>query len=81
MTRVVSTKKRTDVRHADHSSALLQMMTDIEGRLATARRLAKTGELDLPSELLGAGELLATARDFVRSGGVGYALFSARKPR
>ncbi len=69
------------VRHEDHSSALLQMVADIEGRLGTARTLAEAGELDLPSELLGAGELLGTARDFVRSGGVGYALFSARKQR
>ena len=69
------------VRHEDHSSALLQMVADIEGRIGTARALAEAGELDLPSELVGAGELLGTARDFVRSGGVGYALFSARKQR
>ncbi|MFB3066032.1 MAG: class I SAM-dependent methyltransferase [Planctomycetota bacterium] len=69
------------VRHEDHSSALLQMVADIEGRLGTARTLAEAGELDLPSELLDDVELLGTARDFVRSGGVGYALFSARKQR
>ncbi len=68
-------------RNEDHSSALLQMVTDIEGRLATAHKLARAGELELPTGLGGAGELLGVARDFVRSGGVGYALFSARKPR
>ena len=68
-------------RYEDHSSALLQMVTDIEGRLTTARTLAQAGELDLPTGLRDAGELLVAAHDFVRSGDVGYALFSARKPR
>ena len=54
------------------------MVSDIEARIPTAQRLADAGELELPDALRDPGPVLAAARDFIRGGGAGYALFTAR---
>ncbi len=68
-----------NVRHRDESRTLHQLIDQIELRL---RRLGAEAERQgeaLPTELRGAGSTLRAARDFVRSGGVGYATFTARR--
>jgi arsenite methyltransferase len=68
------------VRHRDVSRVLSDMVDGIESRLDKARRLAAAGQLEVPEGFEeDAGPTLAAARDFVRSGGGGYALFTARK--
>ena len=52
------------------------MIAGIETRLGAAETL-----LDLPKELGDPAPVLRAAKEFVGSGGVGYGLFLARKPR
>jgi hypothetical protein len=67
------------VRVRDVSRVLSAMLDDIERRIGRVRRMAEAGELELPEELDDAGAVLAAGRDFVRSGGAGYALMTARR--
>ncbi|MFQ5843535.1 MAG: class I SAM-dependent methyltransferase [Planctomycetota bacterium] len=69
------------VRSADESRSLLELVDDVERRIGLVRELAARGPPDLPPDLDDAGPVLAAAADFIRSGGLGYALFSARRPR
>ena len=69
------------IRHQDQRQALLQMVNDIERRLGVARQFAAAGRIALPALLDAAPEVLAAAKDFIGSGGLGYALITARKPR
>lgn len=64
------------VRHVDVSHTLSEMIAGIETRLGAAETL-----LDLPKELGDPAPVLCAAKEFVGSGGVGYGLFLARKPR
>ena len=64
------------VRHYDVSHTLLEMITTIEKRLGRAESL-----FEFPEELEDPGPVLTAAKEFVKSGGVGYGLFVGRKAR
>ena len=67
------------IRHRDVSPVLLELLDRIEGRLGKARALANLGQLTLPDGFEeDAQPTLVAARDFLRSGGAGYAIFTAR---
>jgi len=68
------------LRYHDVSVVLSEMIDGIERRIGRAKALAEAGELGLPAGLEAPGSTLRAARAFVRSGGVGYALWTARKP-
>ncbi len=68
----------TNVRYRDATSALLDLVSEVQARIPTVLRLAAAGELELPADFGDPAPVLVAARDFIRSGGVGYALFTAR---
>jgi len=71
----------TTVRTRDVSYVLTEMMDRIERRMDRLDDFVDADQLgDVPG-LRNAGPRLAAAREFVTSGGVGYALFTARNPR
>ena len=70
----------TTIRIRDVSYVLTDMMHRIERRQNALAHLT-AGLLDEAAPWGGAGLRLAAAREFVASGGVGYALFTARNPR
>ncbi len=71
----------TSIRSRDVSYVLMEMMKRIQRRLDRLDDLAASDPLGEVSGLRDAGPRLAAAREFVTSGGVGYALFTARNPR
>lgn len=64
----------------DATQSLREMMSSIEQRIGRVRSLAAAGQLVLPAELEDPGEVLAAGHAFVNTGGIGYGLFTARKP-
>jgi ubiquinone/menaquinone biosynthesis C-methylase UbiE len=66
-------------RLQDVSQVLSDLLDDIERRIGRAKRLAAAGELELPAGLDDPEPVLRSGRAFVRSGGVGYALMTARR--
>ncbi len=71
----------TSIRSRDVSYVLMEMMKRIQRRLDRLDDLVEPDRLGEVAGLRNAGPRLAAAREFVRSGGVGYALFTARNPR
>ena len=71
----------TSIRSRDVSYVLMEMMKRIQRRLDRLDDLVAPDQLGEVAGLRDAGPRLAAAREFVTSGGVGYALFTARNPR
>ena len=71
----------TTIRSRDVSYVLMEMMNRIARRLDTLGDLLPLDRLGEVAELRDAAPRLAAAREFVATGGVGYALFTARNPR
>jgi ubiquinone/menaquinone biosynthesis C-methylase UbiE len=71
----------TTIRTRDVSDVLAEMIARIERRVSTLDGLAGVEQLEQVDGLRHAGPKIAAAREFVACGGIGYALFSARKPR
>ena len=69
------------IRSYDASYVIMEMMDRIERRLETLDDLVAYDQLNEVTGLRDAGPRLDDAREFVASGGVGYALFTARNPR
>lgn len=69
------------IRSRDVSSALNDMIGRAERRARGIGGLLDAAKLELPFGLQVSPADVAEARDFVRIGGVGYALISARKSR
>jgi ubiquinone/menaquinone biosynthesis C-methylase UbiE len=73
------------IRSRDVSYVLIEMIDRIQRRLERLDDLAALAEIgEEVGEVVGlsdAGPRLTAAREFVSSGGAGYGLFSARKPR
>jgi len=71
----------SSVRSRDASSAIEDMISRIERRARTLKELAGTTDIELqPGWTVSRASVLET-RAFVRSGGIGYALVTGRKPR
>lgn len=68
-------------RGHDVSAVLLDTVRQIEERLTLAEVIAELQQTCLPAELGDPVAALDTAREFIRGGGLGYALFVARAPR
>lgn len=71
----------SSIRSRDVSHVLMEMMSRIERRLDRLDDFAAPDSLGEVAGLRDAGPRLAAAREFVTSGGVGYALFTGRNPR
>ena len=69
------------IRCRDVSSVLVDMVARIERRIRTMDRLLDGEQVELPGELRISPAEITDARDFVKAGGIGYALISARRPR
>jgi len=69
----------TSIRVQETNQVLFDMIERIERRLNLGEIVSELQKLELPEETLGAGDTLNEAREFLSSGGAGYALFSARK--
>ncbi len=69
-----------NVRVRDAGHTLLETVDRIERGLARATSLAAAGAPDIDIDRAEAETALAAARDFARSGGIGYTLFTARAP-
>ena len=65
----------------DVTHALLETVQQIEQRLQLAEVITTLQQSRLPLELGDPGAALDIARDFIRSGGLGYTLFIAQTPR
>lgn len=63
------------------SYVLTEMLNRIQRRMDRLDDFAAPDQLGEVAELRDAGPRLAAASEFVTSGGVGYALFTARKLR
>ena len=71
----------SSVRSRDASTALNDMIERIERRAGAAKEFLNAQDIELqPGWQLPRSSIIA-ARDFVKTGGVGYALISGRKPR
>ncbi len=68
----------------DVSSVLLETVQQIEQRLQLAEVITALQQIPLPQELadkdIPSADVLASARNFIHSGGIGYMLFVARTP-
>jgi hypothetical protein len=71
----------TSVRTRDVSSAIDDMILRIERRARTAKNLFAGAKIELQPGWQVPRSTLVEARDFVQSGGVGYALVTGRNPR
>lgn len=71
----------SSVRSRDASGAIEDMISRIERRARTLKELAGTTEIELQPGWMVSRSTVAEARDFVRSGGIGYALVTGRNPR
>ncbi len=69
------------IRSYDASYVIMEMMDRIERRLGTLDDLVAYDQLNEVTGLRDAGPRLDDTRRFVASGGVGYAMFTARNPR
>jgi SAM-dependent methyltransferase len=69
------------IRTRDVGYVLTEMLTRIERRMDTLGDLVESEQFAKVEGLHDAGPKLAEARDFVASGGIGYALFTGRNPR
>jgi hypothetical protein len=69
------------IRSRDASSALNDMITRMEKRARATENFMDAERLELLQELNVPASSIGEARNFVRAGGVGYALISGRKPR
>ncbi len=67
------------MRYRDASHVLLEMLDRIEQRAARAIALADLGELELPDGIGDTEPAVHAAREFIRVGGAGYALITARR--
>lgn len=66
------------MRITDARWALLEMVESIEKRAAAAASMIAAAGSELPEALASPGQTIAAAREFVQSGGLGYALFASR---
>ena len=71
----------SSIRSRNASSALNDMITRIEQRARTTEHFLNEEHLEFLNGLNVPRSSIAEARDFVKAGGVGYALITARKPR
>ncbi len=71
----------SSIRSRDASSALIDMIARIERRARTAEKFLDEEHLEFLSGMNVPRSSISEARDFVKAGGVGYALITARKPR
>ncbi len=71
----------SSIRSRDASGALNDMIARIERRARTTEKFLDAEQLELEDGLNVPRSSITDARDFVRAGGLGYALISARKPR
>jgi hypothetical protein len=71
----------TSVRTRDVSSAIDDMILRIERRARTAKNLFAGTKIELQPGWQVPRSTLVEARDFVQSGGIGYALVTGRNPR
>ncbi len=69
------------IRTRDVSGVLSDMIAGIERRVSTVKHFLSEEQLRLPGGLNVPGSKIAEARDFVASGGVGYAFITAKKSR
>lgn len=69
------------IRNSTANDVLNGMLERIERRAGTISNLMNDTDIDLGPELKVPRESIAEARDFVKMGGLGYVLFSARTPR
>ncbi len=69
------------VRTRDESQVMTDMINHIEQRISIVENLVAQQKLELPVGLTVPRSKLAEAREFVASGGVGYALIIGKKPR
>lgn len=69
------------VRSRDASSALNDMIVRIERRASTLKSFLGTEQFELEPGWQVSRSSIVAAREFVMSGGAGYALISGRKPR
>ncbi len=70
-----------NTRTTDQSSALIQMINTIEKRLAVIQRVGGTTNAELGKGFENSTQTLVAAREFVRTGGLGYRVFVSRKTR
>ncbi len=71
----------SSIRSRDASSALTDMIVRIEQRVRIIGKIRDAEQFELSDGLNVRRSSITEARDFVNSGGVGYALISGRKPR
>lgn len=71
----------SSIRSRDASDALIGMIDDIERRARNINGLLGTTDIELGPGWQVSSSSVVEARDFVRDGGVGYALITGRKPR
>ena len=69
------------IRTRDVSGVLSDMIARIERRVSTVKHFLSEEQLGLPDGFSVPRSRIAEARDFVASGGVGYALITAKKSR
>ena len=71
----------TSIRSRDASSALTDMVGRIERRARIIGNVLNAEQFEFADGLFVPRTTITKARDFVKAGGVGYALISGRKPR
>lgn len=71
----------TSIRSRDASSALTDMIARIEQRARVIGNILNAEQFEIMDGLNVPLSNIAEARDFVKAGGVGYALITGRKPR
>ena len=71
----------SSIRSRDASNALNDMIDRIERRAGNMKEFLGTRNLELQPGWQVSRSSIVEARDFVRNGGVGYALITGRKPR
>ena len=71
----------TSIRSRDASSALTDMIARIEKRARVIGNVLNAEQFEIMDGLNVPLSNIAEARDFVKAGGVGYALITGRKPR
>lgn len=77
----LATAGYSSIRGRDANGALNDMIERAERRARSIKNLLAVAKLDLPDGLNASTLNIAAARQFVKEGGVGYALISARTPR
>ena len=77
----LSTAGFTAIRARDVSQVLTDMIGRIERRISTVENFMAPEQIELAGGLTASRPTLTEAREFVVSGGAGYALITATKPR